>query len=61
MVKKETFKEGIRCQNPKCNVEIFTLRGGKKANRLCPDCAYHERQEIIRQDKIFERENMWGY
>lgn len=61
MVKKETFKENIRCQNPKCNMEIFTLRGGKKANRLCPDCAYEERQEIMRKEKELAKTLDWGY
>ena len=61
MVKRERFKEGIHCQNPKCNVEIFTLRGGKKANRLCPDCAYEERQQIMRDEKKLAKELLWGY
>lgn len=55
----EKFRDGIRCQ--RCNIEIFSLRSGKKANKMCPDCQYEVRHEVVRLEKIFEKEQQWGY
>lgn len=59
MVKKETFKPNVYCQD--CGIELFSLRKYKKAVKRCGDCDYKRIHDKLKLEKELNKEILGGY